>query len=56
MNLEKMAERYRNDDLRHDEEREEIVWLFRILLDSLSENLSGKISEIDRFILDNRKK
>ena len=43
-------------DLRHDEERKENVWLFRILLDSLCENLGERISEIDRFILDNRKK
>lgn len=43
-------------DLRHDEELKENVWLFKILVDSLSENLSERISEIDRFLLDNKKK
>ena len=51
--LENLDEIY---DLRHDEELKENVWLFKIIVDSLSENLSEKISEIDRFILDNRKK
>lgn len=51
--LENLDEIY---DLRHDEELKENVWLFKIIVDSLSENLSEKISEIDRFLLDNKKK
>lgn len=51
--LENLDEIY---DLRHDEELKENVWLFKVIVDSLSENLSDRISEIDRFILDNRKK
>lgn len=50
--LENLDEIY---DLRHDEELKENVWLFKIIVDSLSENLSDRISEIDRFLLDGRK-
>lgn len=50
--LENLDEIY---DLRHDEGLRENVWLFKIIVDSLSENLSDRISEIDRFILDSRK-
>lgn len=50
--LENLDEIY---DLRHDEELKENVWLFKIIVDSLSENLSDRISEIDQFLIDSRK-
>ena len=40
---------------RHHNEQKENVWLFKVIVDSLLENLGERISEIDRFILDNRK-
>ena len=40
---------------RHHNEQKEIVWLFKVIVYSLLENLGERISEIDRFILDNRK-
>ena len=43
-------------ELRHHNEQKENVWLFKVIVDSLCENLGERISEIDRFILDNRKK
>ena len=43
-------------ELRHHNEQKENVWLFKVIVDSLLENLGDRISEIDRFILDNRKK
>lgn len=42
-------------DLKHEEELRGNVWIFRMIVKSLSENLSENISEIDQFILDNRK-
>lgn len=50
--LEDLEEVY---DLRHDEEQKENVWIFKMIVNSLSENISDRISEIDQFILDNRK-
>ena len=38
---------------RHHNEQKENVWLFKVIVDSLLENLGERISEIDRFILDN---
>ena len=43
-------------ELRHYNEQKENVWLFKVIVDSLLENLGERISEIDRFILDSRKK
>lgn len=31
------------------------VWVFKMLIDSVAENLSEKIEEIDRLILDNKR-
>ena len=50
--LEDLEEVY---DLRHDEEQKENVWIFKMIVNSLSENISARISEIDQFILDSRK-
>ena len=50
--LEDLEEVY---DLRHDEEQKENVWIFKMIVNSLSENISDRISEIDQFILDSRK-
>ncbi len=43
-------------ELRHEYELQKNVLLFKLLLDSMVENLSDRIDEIDRFIIDNREK
>ncbi|GAB5612644.1 MAG: hypothetical protein ACLU60_02330 [Faecalimonas sp.] len=42
-------------ELRHEHELQKNVFLFKMLLDSMAENLSNRIDEIDRFILKSRK-
>ena len=36
-------------------EMQKNIIIFKLLLDSMSENLSDRVDEIDRFILENRK-
>ena len=50
--LESLEEIY---ELKHKYEMQRNVWIFKILIDSMSENLSDRINEIDRFILDSKK-
>ncbi len=42
-------------ELKQDESRKKNVWIFQLLLNSLSENLSDSISAIDRFLMDSGK-
>ena len=41
-------------ELKHEYEMQKNIWLFKMLTDSMSENLSDKIDKIDRFILSNK--
>ncbi|MBQ8327782.1 MAG: hypothetical protein IJX86_12025 [Lachnospiraceae bacterium] len=41
---------------RHDENQKENIWVLKIIVESISQNLSDKITEIDQFIIDNRSK
>lgn len=42
-------------EMKHEYEMQKNVWVFKMLIDSVSENLSDKIDEIDRFLLDSKK-
>lgn len=42
-------------EYKHNNKQKENVWLFKMLVDSLSENLSDRISEIDQFLIDSKK-
>ena len=42
-------------DMKHEYEMQKNVWVFKMLIDSFAENLSDKIEEIDRLILDSKR-
>ena len=42
-------------EMKYEYEMQKNVWVFKMLIDSVSENLHDKIDKIDRLILDNRK-
>ena len=50
--LESLEEVY---ELKHKYEMQKNVWIFKMLIDSMSDNLSNKIDEIDRLILSNKR-
>lgn len=50
--LESLEEIY---ELKHEYEVQKNVWIFKMLIESMSENLGDRINEIDRFILDSKK-
>lgn len=41
-------------EMKHKYEMQKNVWIFKMLIDSMSDNLSDKIDEIDRLILSNK--
>ena len=43
-------------ELKHEYEIQKNIWLIKMINDSMLENLSERISEIDRFLLDNKKR
>ncbi len=49
--LESLEEIY---EMKHKYEMQKNVWIFKMLIDSMSDNLSDKIDEIDRLILSNK--
>jgi hypothetical protein len=42
-------------EMKHEYEMQKNVWVFKMLIDSFAENLSDKIEEIDRLILDSKR-
>ena len=42
-------------ELNHEYEVQKNVWIFLMLIESMSENFGDRINEIDRFILDSKK-
>ena len=42
-------------EMKHEYEMQKKVWVFKMLIDSFAENLSDKIEEIDRLILDSKR-
>ena len=42
-------------EFKHKYEMQKNVWVFKMLIESISETLSNKIDEIDRLILDSKK-
>ena len=42
-------------EFKHKYEMQKNVWVFKMLIESMSENLGDRINEIDRFILDSKK-
>ena len=42
-------------EMKHEYEMQKNVWVFKMLIDSVSENLSDKIDEIDRLLLESKK-
>lgn len=43
-------------ELKHEYEIQKNIWLIKMINDSMLENLSERISEIDRFLLNNKKR
>lgn len=43
-------------ELKHDYETQKALWIIKILNESMLENLSERISEMDRVLLDSKKK
>lgn len=41
-------------ELKHDYETQKALWIIKIINESMLENLSERISEIDRVLLENR--
>ena len=41
-------------EMKHKYEMQKNVWIFKMLIDSMSDNLSDKIDDIDRLILSNK--
>ena len=42
-------------EMKHEYEMQKNVWVFKMLIDSFAENLSDKIEEIERLILDSKR-
>ena len=42
-------------EMKHEYEMQKNVWVFKMLIDSFAENLSDKIEEIDKLILDSKR-
>ena len=41
-------------ELKHNYETQKNIWIIKLLIDSMTENLDDKIDEIDRLILSNK--
>lgn len=42
-------------EMKHEYEMQKNIWVFKILIDSVTENLNDQINEIDQFLLKSKK-